>query len=49
MESGSEKITFDKMSAVNTLTIIPLFGFCICMDSAFMGRSTLTSAFDGAI
>ena len=28
---------------------IPLYGFCICMDSAFMGRSTPTTAFDGAI
>ena len=26
-----------------------LYGFCICMDSAFMGRSTPTTAFDGAI
>ena len=32
-----------------TKTIIPLYGFCICMDSAFMGRSTPTTAFDGAI
>ena len=36
-----EKIIFDKMTAVRTQTIIPLYGFCICMDSAFMGRSTL--------
>ena len=28
--------------------MIPLYGFCICMDSAFMGRSTPTIAFDGA-
>ena len=26
-----------------------LYGFCICMDSAFMGRSTPTTAFDEAI
>ena len=26
-----------------------LYGFCICIDSAFMGRSTPTTAFDGAI
>ena len=38
---------FDKMTAVRT--IIPLYGFCICMDSAFMGHSTPTTAFDGAI
>ena len=25
------------------------FPFCICMDSAFIGRSTPTTAFDGAI
>ena len=32
-----------------TKTIIPLYGFCICMDSAFMGRATPTTVFDGAI
>ena len=40
---------FDKMTAVRTKTIIPLYGFCICMDSAFMDRSTPTTAFDRAI
>ena len=45
----SEKIIFDEMTAVRTYTIIPLYGFCICMDSAFMGQSTPTTAFDGAI
>ena len=44
-----KKNFFDKMTAVRTLTIIPLYGFCICIDSAFMGRSTPTTAFDGAI
>ena len=43
------KNNFDKMTTVRTQTIIPLYGFCICMDSAFMGRSTPTTAFDGAI
>ena len=43
------KNNFDKMTTVRTKTIIPLYGFCICMDSAFMGRSTPTTAFDGAI
>ena len=38
---------FEKMTAMKT--IIPLYGFCICMDSAFIGRSTPTTAFDGAI
>ena len=27
----------------------PLYGFCICMDIAFIGRSTPTTAFDGVI
>ena len=44
-----KKLIFDKMTAMRTLTIIPLYGFCICMDSAIMGRSTPTTAFDGAI
>ena len=39
-EFGLEKIIFDKMTAVRDKTIFPLYGFCICMDSAFMGRST---------
>ena len=43
------KNNFDKMTAVRTWTIVPLYGFCICMDSAFMGRSSHTTAFDGAI
>ena len=46
-EFGSQKINFDKMTAVRT--IIPLYGFCICIDSAFMGRLTPTTAFDEAI
>ena len=29
--------------------MFPLYGFCICIDSAFMGRSTPTTVFDGAI
>ena len=37
------------MTTVRTYIIIPLYGFCICMGSAFMGRSTPTTAFDGAI
>ena len=44
-----KKIIFDKMTAVRTKTIIPLYGFCLCIDSAFMGRMTPTTAFDGAI
>ena len=37
------------MKAMKTYTIIPLYVFYICMDSAYMGRSTSTKAFDGAI
>ena len=40
-EFGSEKIIFDKMTAVRTWTIFPLYGFCICMDSAFMADQLL--------
>ena len=43
------KKKFDKIIAVRTLTIIPLNGFCICIDSALKSRSTPTTAFDGAI
>ena len=39
----------DKMTALRTETIFHLYGFCICMDSAFFGQSTSTTAFDGAI
>ena len=48
-EFGSEKIIFDKMTAMRTWTIFPLYGFCICVDSALMGLSTPTTAFYGAI
>ena len=49
------KNTIDKMAAMRTLSFfqaIPfviLNGFCICKDSSLMGRSTPTTAFDGAI
>ena len=47
---GSEKIIFDKMTAVGTNAIFSWQGFCICKDCAFMDRSTPTlTAFDGAI
>ena len=45
-EFGSEFFFFDKMTAKRTKTIFSLYGFCICIDSAFMGRSTPTTAFD---
>ena len=43
-EFGLEKTIFDKMTAVRTKTISPQQGFCICIDGAFMGRSTPTTA-----
>ena len=43
------KNNFDKMTAVRTYTVFPEYGFCICMDSAFMSQSTPTTAFNGAI
>ena len=46
-EFGSEK-KWQKDSYEN-LDIFHLYGFCICMDSAFIGRSTPTTAFAGAI
>ena len=47
-EFGSEKIIFDKITAVRTF--FSLIGLLyICIDGAFMGRSTPTTAFDGAI
>ena len=51
IEHMHEGVWFTKNNFVilRTYTIIPLYGFCICMDSAFMGRSTPTTAFDGAI
>ena len=44
-----KKRNFDKTKAMRTQTIFPQYRFCICIDSAFMGRSTPTTAFDGAI
>ena len=31
IEFASEKIIFDKMTAMRTWTIFPLYGFCICI------------------
>ena len=45
-EIGLKKNIFDKMTAMRTSTMFPLNGFCICIDSAFMVRSTPTTAFD---
>ena len=41
-----QKNIFDKMTAMRTETIFP---FCICLDSAFTGRSPPTTAFDRTI
>ena len=35
---------FYKMTAMRTYTSIPLYCFCICMDIAFLGQSTPTTA-----
>ena len=40
---------FDKNTAMRTQTIFPLYGFYICIDSAFLGRPNPTTAFDSAI
>ena len=44
-----KKMIFDKMTAVRFKTIFPYYGFCICIDSALLGRSTPTTAFDETI
>ena len=38
-----------RLLALSLEILFPLYGFCICMDSAVLGRSTPTTAFDGAI
>ena len=35
-----KKLTFDKITAMRTC-IYPLYGFCICLDSAFMSDQIL--------
>ena len=34
------------MTAMRTQKKLPIYGFCICIDSAFMGQSTSYTAFD---
>ena len=46
---GLEKIIFDKMTAVITHDNFSLIRLLYTIDGAFMGRSTPTTAFDGAI
>ena len=43
------KNNFGRNDSCENLEIFPLLGFCICIDGAFMGRSTPTTAFDGTI
>ena len=43
------KIIFLQKNSCENLDIFPLLGFCICIDGAFMGRSTPITAFDGTI
>ena len=40
---------FCQNDSCENLDNISLIGLCICIDGAFMGRSTPTTAFDGAI
>ena len=44
-----KKIFFGQNDSYENLDNFSLIWLCICMDSAFMGRSTPTTAFDGAI
>ena len=40
------KNNFDKTTTVRTWTTMPLYGFCICMDSAFVGFCSEKIIFD---
>ena len=46
---GSLKRIIDKMATMRTLTFLNKKVLCLFYDSAYMGRSTPTTAFDGAI
>ena len=52
-EFGSLKCIIDKMATMRTLTFFQAFlnkkVLCLFYDSAYMCRSTPTTAFDGAI
>ena len=41
------KNNFRQNDSCGNLEIFPKYGFCICIDGAFMGRSTSITAFDG--
>ena len=43
------KNIFWQNDSCENLDNFPLLGFCICIDGAFMGWSTPTTAFDGTI
>ena len=46
-ESGWKKFFLGQNDSCETS--FPLYSFCICIDSAFMGQSTTTTAYDEAI
>ena len=48
-EFGLEKNIFWQNDSCENLDNFPQWGFCICIDGAFMGRSTPTTAFDATI
>ena len=49
-EFGLEKIIFDKNDSCENLdNFFPNKVFVLCIDGAFMGRSTPTTAFNGTI
>ena len=48
-EFGSQKIFFLQNDSSENLDNFSLIRCCICIDGAFMGRSTPTTAFDRAI
>ena len=43
------KNNFWQNDSFENLDNFSLIGFCICIDGAFLGRSTPTTAFDGTI
>ena len=49
MEFSSEEKNIWQNDSCENLNSFSLMGFCICIDGAFMGRSTPTTAFDGVI
>ena len=48
-EFDLEENNFWHNDSCENLNNFSQLGFCICIDGAFMGRSTPTTAFDGEI